>query len=395
MNEFIITFSVAKDTTSISNRKPNRFKDIPFEYDADDFPVSFKKQDGSIDWDAFDLYRESKPDKFEKDLSSIYRAKNTIYDLMQSNTWQYFVTLTVDAKKPIFDGVNVKDVSEVQKIISNVIKRINNHSDIKMKYLLIPEYQENGNVHFHGVVSGIDKELLVKAINNQPYLKDEKGNLMTDKNGNRIENKYFGKPLVRKGNQVWNHTVFNDIGYNDFEEIRDMARVGSYCTKYVTKELLSRINEFGAHLYICSKNLERKKEVYRKYVNDYPTITNNEIKEKLSDKAFIKRSDYAVKIFINKRYKKKEDVFSFIDHMDMKETNRCFGYPVGNKIRSEHNFIKQLNDYQRRKIGILAYNDETGEIKYSEKRQRSFRNLQKKKQERQKEKFEQTELHYY
>ena len=295
-NEFIFSFSCATDITNLL--KSNEYKkDLDSEYymrfgqspepieDINDMPVSFKKEDGSINWQGLEDYINSTDSSYKKSMSSIYRAKSTIYDLMQSNYWDFFVTITVNPNSEFWKDTDIKNVKEVQYKLTNRIRNINKRSLGKINYVLIPEYQENGNVHFHGVISGVDKNDLEIALNNQEYLKDDKGNVMIDDYGNKVPNIYYKKPLVRKGNQVYNYLKFADIGYNDFEIIRDMSRVGSYCTKYITKDLMDRANEYGSHLYICSQGLERKKEIYTREIDNFKYLTDKEIKENIGENA--------------------------------------------------------------------------------------------------------------
>lgn len=335
--------------------------------DMDDVTISFKNPDtGVIRWDWLKECIEDKRESYQKAQSSIYRAKSTIYDLMQSNYWDYFVTITVNPNAEYMTGVDIKDVHEVQKKVTKLINNLNSRRNSKINYVLIPEYQENGNVHFHGVISGVSEKDLKIAINNQEFRKDDKGNIMLDKDGNPIRNEFYMKPLIRKGNQVYNHQTFNKVGYNDFEIIRDMSRVGSYCTKYITKDLLERSNEYGAHLYICSKGLERKKEIYSRYTEEYKQITDKEIKDGIDENAYIVRSDYSTKVFISKKYlKDKEKIIKFADSIEVNSVNQGIEDVSGTDKRIDYEFLSKLSPDELTDIGINKYNAESGEIEIS------------------------------
>lgn len=365
-NEFIFTFSANKDLTGLLSSTRRRLPVQPDDaIDPDDMVVSFKQPDGSIDWDLFNQYVNDNPKQYIKAKSSIYRAKNTIYDLIQSNWWDYFVTLTVNPSSKLLQNVDIKNVKDVQYIFARYIQKLNRYSDSKIKYVLIPEYQQNGNVHFHGVMSGIDKEDLDKAINNQEYRRNESGEIMTDDNGNPIVNEYYKQPLIRNGNQVFNHIGFNEFGYNDFEIIRDMARVGSYCTKYITKDLFDRADEYGSHLYICSKGLERKRKVYTRDVETFRKLSVDEIKTNLSDDAYIINTDYCTKVIINKsKIKDVQQLIDFAekvagDHLPEHEDKLSDDIKKSDFI---YRVAQHSNPDRLRSIGIKRYDRNTGEV---------------------------------
>lgn len=342
-------------------------KDLAEE--VNDMAVSFRNQDGTINWDRMVDYKNGKNDsEYRKSLSSIYRAKSTIYDLMQSNYWEYFVTITVNPKGEYMADCDIKNPKEVQKKVMKLIDNMNRRRDRKIAYVFIPEYQENGNVHLHGVVNGITPSDLEIAINNQEFRKDKDGKPLIDKNGNPIRNEFYLKPLERKGNQVYNHLVFNKVGYNDFEIIRDMSRVGSYCTKYITKDLLDRSNEFGAHLYLCSKGLERKKEVYKREVERYEKLTDEQIHEQLGKDAYIIRNEYNTKIIVNKsKIANREVVFRFADSIQNEsKLNSGISYS-GVKIARDWRILEKANETQLRSVGIEKYDSETGEVVLTKK----------------------------
>lgn len=374
-NEFIFSFSCATDITNL--RKSNEYKkDLDSDYysrfgqnpepmiNINDIPVSFKKEDGSINWDGLTEYVNSKDSSYKKSMSSIYRAKSTIYDLMQSNYWEFFVTITINPNSPFWKNTDIKNVKEVQYKLTERIRNINKRKKGKIEYVLIPEYQENGNVHFHGVIRGIDKEDLDIALNNQEYMKDENGNILIDEKGDKVPNKYYKTPLVRKGNQVYNYSKFADIGYNDFETIRDMSRVGSYCTKYITKDLFERASEYGSHLYICSQGLERKKEVYTREIDSFRYLTDEEIKEKIGDSAYIVRTPYNTKIYINKAYMHdKNRLVEFADSIEGNTIEKGINDISSSKKLLD--ILPSLSNEQRESIGVSYYNPLTGEIEFT------------------------------
>lgn len=289
-NEFAVSFQCSKDISQLVNRKDLNNNSIISNTEY------FQDIDEVISYFNNDL---EKNDNRHKSMSSIYRAKSTIYDLINSNIWEYFVTITFNPTKSKEMGLDLTKPQLVQKFLTTFIKNQNRKINSNIEYVLIPEYHENGNVHFHGVLRGLNKKDLKQALNNQEFLKDDNNNLLVDDNNNPIPNKYYQTPLTRNGNSVYNWQPFSKYGFTDFEEIRNKSRIGSYCTKYINKELEARSNEFGAHLYICSNGLNRSKKVYKKELSSNYLPTIEEVKKVLPH-AYVIKQDYQTKIIVNK-----------------------------------------------------------------------------------------------
>lgn len=289
-NEFAVSFQCAKNIGQLLNQKELKNNSIISNTEY------FQDIDEVISYFNNDL---EKNENRYKSMSSIYRAKSTIYDLINSNIWEYFVTITFNPTQSKEMGLDLTKPQDVQKFLTTFIKNQNRKINSNIEYVLIPEYHENGNVHFHGVLRGLNKKDLKQALNNQEFLKDDNNNLLVDGNNNPIPNKYYQTPLTRKGNPVYNWQPFSKYGFTDFEEIRNKSRIGSYCTKYINKELEARSNEFGAHLYICSKGLERSKKVYKKELSSNYLPTAEEVKKVLPS-AYVIKQEYQTKIIVNK-----------------------------------------------------------------------------------------------
>lgn len=289
-NEFAVSFQCTKNIGQLLNQKELKNNSIISNTEY------FQDINEVISYFNNDL---EKNDNRLKSMSSIYRAKSTIYDLINSNIWEYFVTITFNPQQAEKMGLDLTKPQYVQKFLTTFIKNQNRKINSNIEYVLIPEYHNNGNVHFHGVMRGINKKDLQQALNNQEFLKDDNNNLLVDVNNNPIPNKFYQTPLTRKGNPVYNWQSFAKYGFTDFEEIRNKSRIGSYCTKYINKELEARSNEFGAHLYICSKGLERSKKVYKKELSSNYLPTTEEVKKVLPS-AYVIKQEYQTKIIVNK-----------------------------------------------------------------------------------------------
>lgn len=154
--------------------------------------------------------------------NSIVRSKNTVIQLVANNQWDYFVTLTISPDSDA-DRYNLSDAK------SKILKFLNNYKVRKspdLKYLLIPEFHQNGAVHFHGVFKGIRRE-----------------DLKINKNG------YFDfVPYCER------------FGFCSLGEISDLRKCACYITKYLNKDMfLNREMENGVHLYFASKGLKKDK----------------------------------------------------------------------------------------------------------------------------------------
>lgn len=92
----------------------------------------------------------------EKLANNLSRTKTTIYDLAMSNPWEYFVTLTIDGAKH-----DRTDLGAYEKALKNMIKNYNARHNVKIRYLLIPEFHsDKKNYHMHGLMMGIPQECL-------------------------------------------------------------------------------------------------------------------------------------------------------------------------------------------------------------------------------------------
>lgn len=80
-------------------------------------------------------------------LRSMRRARANLRRLALSNTFDYFVTLTLDGSKiDRYDGAAV--VRALGQWCDNMVRR---HG---LKYVLVPERHKDGAFHFHGFMSG-------------------------------------------------------------------------------------------------------------------------------------------------------------------------------------------------------------------------------------------------
>lgn len=162
--------------------------------------------------------------------SALSRAKNTVREICLCNNWEYFVTLTFDKRWDRYD-LQAR-VKELMQYIQNL-----NKSGYNIKYVLIPEFHEDGAVHFHGLMSGI-------PVADRPP--------------------YWPKTVNRKSDGTYyDHCpLFSDrYGFSSVDVIGDRIACGFYVSKYITKSLADNADMKGIHTYYRSKGLQRALEV--------------------------------------------------------------------------------------------------------------------------------------
>lgn len=188
--------------------------------------------------------------------SSLNRTIHKIYDLGRNNVWEWFLTFTLNESA-------VKNRCDYDECSSKVRKWFNNMRSRKcpdIKYLIIPEkHPSSGAWHFHALVSNCNGLEFRIAENNQEFRKDEHGNVMLDKKGQPIRNKYFGDKLrvsYPDGNYIYNIVDFDEkrYGFTTATKITDTRKTVSYVIKYLTKELAECT--FGKKRFFYSMNLE-------------------------------------------------------------------------------------------------------------------------------------------
>lgn len=156
--------------------------------------------------------------------NNIIRAKNKIKEYALCNTWTYFCTLTLSS-----ENGDRYDLKSFQSKLSKWINNYNYRYQCNIKYVLVPEYHDDGAIHFHGLLEDIPIEHL--SINKYGYLDWEK--------------------------------YKSTFGFISISVIRDNVLVANYITKYVTKDMAVRSADLNQHLYICSKGLKKAVIVYQ------------------------------------------------------------------------------------------------------------------------------------
>lgn len=161
---------------------------------------------------TYDLSYKKNVSNLEKLENNIIRAKTKIKDYILCNDFHYFITITLSSKYDRFDLLSL------QKKVSQRIRDARRNNLCVLKYILIPEQHKNGAWHLHGVLS---QDFYC-------FMKYNQFNYLTC-------------------------SLFDTLGFNSISIINSKDRVGSYITKYITKDLAKR--EKGKHLYFASNGL--------------------------------------------------------------------------------------------------------------------------------------------
>lgn len=176
--------------------------------------------------------------------NNIARTRSTVKELILCNDWSYWCTFTISPEK--YDRFNL---AAYYKDFSQFIQNYNRScsEQEKIKYLFIPELHSNGAWHMHGFIRGIKEADLY--INKFGYL-----------TWRQYEDKF---------------------GFISMSGIRSLNATASYAMKYMTKDKQKNVTAVGAHIYYCSKGLNRSQLVFRgdadvrggwDYENEYAKI---------------------------------------------------------------------------------------------------------------------------
>ena len=160
---------------------------------------------------------------------SLKRTKKKVYDYAKSNEWEWFVTFTFSP-----DKVNRYDYDECTKYLSKWFNNLKRSSPA-LSYLVVPEQHKDGAYHFHGLFSGINERQIVWT-------------------GKYVVKRLRGlrSKFVRTKEKIYKIGSYK-LGWMTATRVREMEKVTSYITKYITKDMLNGLH--GRKRYWCSRNL--------------------------------------------------------------------------------------------------------------------------------------------
>lgn len=194
-------------------------------------------------------------------ISNESRACSTIKELALCNDFNFFGTLTLKSDR--------YDLDAAQDLIKKYMKKIK-RIDKNFIFLWISEKHQDGAFHFHGLFNFTNMSIFYKStIKNQKDFKF-----------------YHG----------YSSYLFDEIGRNFFEPIKNKQKLSSYITKYITK---TPIKSSHNQLYFCSRGLARAEKTYLKndkldtifknkniYENDILKIIEFDLKDLTKEEIF-------------------------------------------------------------------------------------------------------------
>lgn len=182
------------------------------------------------------IHRWDDPDRTENRTDNIHRAHNRIYQILLSNEWDYFLTMTFDQEK-----LDSRDISLTIKKTQIWLKNMTQRNGIG--YVLVPEYhKKDKRVHCHAIVKGklnlkFDDIYAVEGFKKPVRMaKIKRLNISPDK---------IRYPVYNCSD--WKYGFSTAINVYD-----SPSRLANYVLKYMTKD---QQMIFGRS-YWCSKNLK-------------------------------------------------------------------------------------------------------------------------------------------
>lgn len=173
----------------------------------------------------------------EKTKDNIRRAQRMIEGYALCNSWEWFVTLTLNKEYRSRTDLD-RFRFDLQQFIRDERKRLQAPS---LRVLLVPElHKKSKGWHMHGLVSGLPVEAL-RLFTLQERLP------------------YYLRDKLKGGQAVYDWPRYRDaFGFVDVEPVRNRDAAARYITKYVTKGMDSTAKhiDLGKHLYFASRGLQ-------------------------------------------------------------------------------------------------------------------------------------------
>jgi len=185
----------------------------------------------------------------EKIKESIIRTRSKILEYALCNDFEYFVTLTLDAKKMERDNIE-----KFIKKLGQYIRDLRKHTGQNIEYLLIPERHKDGeNWHMHGLVKGLRDLRKYDISENIPKKMKDKIIQYREHNLNLYEWKGYTEKF----------------GFNCIEPVRNKIAVSRYVTKYISKNIDGDmgVTEKNKKKYYCSRGLKTAKNIKKGVIN--------------------------------------------------------------------------------------------------------------------------------
>ncbi|MEE1124857.1 MAG: hypothetical protein U0L18_02830 [Acutalibacteraceae bacterium] len=223
-------------------------KDYQINKRANDFTMEVDPWTGKVEpvWgsDTFERMlenlkrrqeREKNKGDYKKMIESLIRSKRMVFEYAFSNEWDYFATFTIDPQK--FDRYNL---NEYHKKFSHWLRNyFRRKFGENVQYLCIPEQHKDGAWHEHALIKGISKQHLELF-----KLSDDIPKYIRDK--------------LTAGEEIYNCPMYmKKFGWCTFEPVRNSEACAKYITKYITKDMLKSVTDYGAKIYYASRGINK------------------------------------------------------------------------------------------------------------------------------------------
>lgn len=160
---------------------------------------------------------------------SFKRTKQKVYDYSRQGLWEYFITITFDAKK-----VDRTDFDACMNKARTWVKNVKKRYCPSLKYLLVPElHADKKSWHIHGLLMNCDELPLSDS-----GKKDKKGRVIYNLNFQGGFNS-----AIRIGTSK-----------------KDIYSIAGYVSKYITKDMCRLTS--GKHRYYVSKDIDKPIETF-------------------------------------------------------------------------------------------------------------------------------------
>lgn len=217
---------------------------------------------------------DAEHDDSSKRSDSLSRSRKTVVDLILCNRFEYFCTFTFDAAK-----IDRYDYDVCQKKLRKFFNNFKTRYAPDFKYLIIPEFHQDGAIHFHGVCSGFPEGEL--TVPDMVYKRMDNGELVLVPN--------------TKGYVEWGR-YHKSFGFFNCSRIANYNACAFYVSKYITKDLLE-VGK-GRAVYMCSLGLTRPELVFD--ADDMPCVFTPEYENAYCAVSFQRsdlESDFSVMAF--------------------------------------------------------------------------------------------------
>lgn len=187
---------------------------------------------------SFDVVDVDDPDsegeEFTRRRWNLSRAVQVVYDIARSNSFQWFITLTINGEK-----IDRYDYDSCSKAVQLFTRRL---AKLGCKWLIVPEQHKDGAYHFHGLVAG---------------------DLPLTPSGKTCYNEAEQKELP-----IYNLANY-EFGFTTVTQIIQPDRTASYIAKYLTKQIAV---PKGKKCYWASRSLARPTVEYMSTYRDVPVV---------------------------------------------------------------------------------------------------------------------------